>query len=40
MQLLVSVTTNWQDADGILAYARWAGLTYPLKQQTPYYTEQ
>ena len=29
-----------QVSDGILAYAQWAGLTYPVLQNTPYYTEQ
>lgn len=40
VRLLMSVTTFWQDGDGILSYARWAGLTYPVKNNSPYYTEQ
>lgn len=40
VRLLLSVTTFWQDADGILAFAKWAGLTYPKIENTTYYTEQ
>mmetsp|Transcript_17410 Transcript_17410/g.52191 ORF Transcript_17410/g.52191 Transcript_17410/m.52191 type:complete len:428 (+) Transcript_17410:254-1537(+) len=40
VRVLMSVTTYWQDADGILAFARWAGLTYPKISNTPYFQEQ
>lgn len=40
VRLLVSFSTYWQDGDGIIAFARWAGLTYPKTSNTPYFTEQ
>lgn len=40
VRVLISLTTFWQDDDGILAYAKWAGLTYPKLKKTPFYTEQ
>ena len=40
VRVLISFTTFWQNGDGILAYAKWAKLTYPITQNTPYYTEQ
>lgn len=40
VRVLISLTTFWQDDDGILAYVKWAGLTYPKLKNTPYYTEQ
>ena len=40
LQVVASLTTFWQDADGIIGFARFAGLTYPVKNNSPYYTEQ
>lgn len=40
VRVLITLTTFWQDDDGILAFAKWAGLTYPKRKKTPYYTEQ
>lgn len=40
IRLLVSLTTYWQNGDGIISYARWAGLTYAKLDNSSYYTQQ
>ena len=39
-QILMVFNNFWQDWDGIIMWAGFAGLTYPQQNNSPYYTEQ